>query len=315
MRVEEALTRIRFYTGTLSDISGKAVNNLFTNKQILYLLMTNLNQYANITKAIEDVYSFTLNTNTPFVSAPILALRSEAYKFIMIVINGRYFPADIQGFGNSYVNFPVRSSAGITNWLLPWGTGGNTRFSVFPLNSQTPFSSTISADITATDTTIPMVSTSGLVSNEGRITIGSEKILYSAKTSTSLTGCVRGVESTTASAHTSGDTVYENNVYLFYSRLHTPITIQDDNFVPLATQQIELEVAEEHLEGILKHTSYDLLIKVDPTRAEHLKVNSDQLFEQYRLDIRKGRSRIKSGSNIRSPYMYESGAPMYTNLL
>jgi len=319
MRIQRALEIIRFDTGTLSDISGRSINNLFSDKNILDRLYAELNQYANVTKAIEDVYSFALNDDTPYVAAPSLALRSETYKFIIYVLNGRYFPMDIRGFAGSYNNFPTRTIEGIPSWVLPFGTKGSDRLFFFPQASSDANTTTITSDITISDTTIPVTSSSGFVAGDGRITIGSEKILYGYKDSTNLYDCVRGVEQTTAAAHSSGATVTEHNVYCYYSRLHTDIRLpansNNPNFVPRSILDTELEVAEEHLKGILQAVTYELVRKVDATRAKEYKIDADTLYEQYRLDIRKGRSRVRQGTNIRLPYLNESGTPFYTNLM
>ena len=76
----------------------------------------------------------------------------------------------------------------------------------------------------------------------------------------------------------------------------------------------ELEIVEEHLEGIIKLVAYNLILKLDNTRAAQYKVDSDELFAQYETDIRKGYENIRKGANVRSPYMSQSGYPAYTNL-
>lgn len=315
MRVSDAIDLIRFDTGTLADISGKAVNNLFTNKVLLQQLMRILNRYANYTKAIEDIYSFSLNTNTPFVTAPSLALRSEAYRGILVVINGRIFMGDIQGLANTYTNFPMKSFQGITTWMLPYGSKDWDRLYVFPLNATTPHSTTLTADVTATATTLPVASSDGFITHDGRVTIDSEKILYGRKDSTNFYDCVRGVESTTAASHLSAATVTEHNVYLFYSRLHTNLRAINDDYVDKATMDFEFEVCEEHMDGIVALTTYMLMLKVDRERAKDYKIDGDELMTLFKTDIRKGRSRMRQGTNIRYPYMSESGQPMYTNLM
>lgn len=318
MNVQRAIEIIRFYTGTLSDISGKSVNNLFTDKEILDQMYFRLIQYANVTKGIQDIYSFALSTNTPFVSSPPLALRSEAYKFILIVLQGRYYPADMQSLQKAYHTFPFRTIEGITNWLLAWGNKDDDRLYVFPNISESANTTTLTAGVTATDTTLPVTSTAGFLANDGRVTINNEKILYGRKDATNLYDCVRGVEQTTAAAHLTSATVTEHNVYLFYRRLHTDIRLENNNanpnFVPKNILDTELELAEEHVEGILKSVAFNLLLKVDVQRAEAYKVDSDALYEQYRLDIRRGRAAIRQGANIRPFYLSESGYPTTTNL-
>ena len=85
----------------------------------------------------------------------------------------------------------------------------NTSFNY--LDSQLDLSksqTTLTADINATATTVPVASVSGL-SASGKIKIGGEIISYAAISSLDLTGCTRGQNITTATSHTSGDTVKE----------------------------------------------------------------------------------------------------------
>ena len=297
MLVNEALRRLRFNTGTLSDVTGKSANQLFTNQAILDQLQTQLDSYANITKAIEDTYSFGFNKSTPFIKAPDLALRSEAYKFILVIIQGRYFPADMASFAQAYNNFPIRNVSGITNWFLPWGHKGSESFLfAFPMISTNPNATTLTSAIAATDTTIPVASTAGMITNEGRITIGNEKILYSYVDTTHFYGCQRGVEGTTAVNHLNSTAVTENNVFLFYSRRHTNIQIAHPDIIPASILNFTIEVNDEHMEGILKATTFDLMLKVDREKAADFKVDAEKLYAQYRIDIRKGRSRISQGN-------------------
>ena len=85
----------------------------------------------------------------------------------------------------------------------------NTSFNY--LDSQLGLSksqTTLTADINATATTVPVASVSGL-SSSGKIKIGGEIISYAGISTLNLTGCTRGQNITTATSHTSGDTVKE----------------------------------------------------------------------------------------------------------
>ena len=94
------------------------------------------------------------------------------------------------------------------------------------------------------------------------------------------------------------------------------IIVTDDNVVTKEVLGRELEVVEEHLEGIVKLVAYNLLIKVDPERAIVYKVDGDELFRQYEKDIRKGYYRGRQGTGIRQPFSgSESGIPYGTNLM
>jgi len=68
---------------------------------------------------------------------------------------------------------------------------------------------TLSAGISATVTTIPLTSVLGFPT-AGNIIIGTEDITYTGISSLNLTGCVRGVNGTTAATHNSGDAVAQS---------------------------------------------------------------------------------------------------------
>ena len=70
---------------------------------------------------------------------------------------------------------------------------------------------TISATITSTATTIAVTSAVNLPAT-GFILIGSETIGYGYISGNTLYNCVRGQNNTTAAAHTSGDSVYVQNL-------------------------------------------------------------------------------------------------------
>ena len=62
---------------------------------------------------------------------------------------------------------------------------------------------TLGADVSLLDTTITLSSSSGFPES-GRVQIDSEILTYAALSGNDLTGCVRGVNGTTAATHTSG---------------------------------------------------------------------------------------------------------------
>jgi len=66
---------------------------------------------------------------------------------------------------------------------------------------------TLDGAISATAQSIVMDSASGFPAGGGRILIGSEQITYGAISSATLTGCERGVNGTTAAAHSDGAAV------------------------------------------------------------------------------------------------------------
>ena len=80
------------------------------------------------------------------------------------------------------------------------------RTTTSPNNAFAAVANTISAGISATDTTIPLTSSSNFPSS-GVIQIDSETITYSAVSGNNLIGATRGAESTTAATHSSSAAV------------------------------------------------------------------------------------------------------------
>jgi len=134
------------------------------------------------------------------------------------------------------------------------------------------------------------------------------------KKKTKFYNCVRGIEGTLAVNHLDNDVVSHCNLIIYYSRLPIKIEVTDDNFVSQETLSREIEVVEEHLEGIIKIVAYNLILKLDKERAGQYKVDAQELFEQYTSDIRKGYQKIRKGANLKEPYISQSGYPAYTNL-
>jgi hypothetical protein len=163
-------------------------------------------------------------------------------------------------------------------------------------------STTLSANVTATATTIEVVSTDNLPT-QGYINIGSETILYQ-NVGTSLTSnanqllnCYRGVNGTTAATHTAGDSIYRNyvpsiNIWptgnpgtqynLIYYRMRrmqdagTGVNSQDIPFrlIPAVVAGLSVKLAAK-LDG------------VDPQRYMALKAEYDQAWQDAQDEDRE----------------------------
>jgi hypothetical protein len=93
-------------------------------------------------------------------------------------------------------------------------TLGRGTFTVTATRYITPSTpASLTANINATDTTITVGSTTGYAPR-GRMAIESELIGYSGTTGTTFTGAKRGVDGTTAAAHTSGAVVSQDQCSL-----------------------------------------------------------------------------------------------------
>jgi len=307
MLVRDALEIIRFNTSTLDELSGKSINTLFSNRNIVQQLTYSLDKYAIETQGIEGIYSFPLNTLVQSVPMPPLALRTKTYRLILLYIAGFKYLLDVANLSEANANFRFEYSA-IPRWVMPW----EDNLDLFP-SSSTSYNTTLTTSaLEETDTTIPVVSTNSFLIQNGRFTIGTEVIKYSYVDSTHFYGCSRGQEGTTAARHTISSPVNENNCWIYYLKKHFRIPIYGDS-INEATLNRQMEVPDEHMQIITDYTTYILLSKISSERATPFKVNFDEWLERTKDAIMYGRSLTKSGSGeIRSPFWYETGNPFST---
>ena len=295
MLVSDVISRINLALGEPDDLTGKSINSLFTNKRIVEHLQNALDQYASITKGIENVYSLAVYKDRRKITPPNDAIRSGAYKTAIIMHNNlsttlKYKDVDYVSrfYSNQYNGFP--------NVFNVW----NNEIRIYPQIDTDPISTTLSNNITATDTTINVASSGNLPDMDGRITIGNEKILYTNKTATQLNGCTRGIEGTTASSHSTNDNVIENNFILYYRKKHFEILVDNNDLI--TNFNSEMEICDEHIEPIVNMVAYKLLLKVDAQRAVPYKIDSDRFFQKAKMEITSGYSDVSSGGMIGEPH-------------
>jgi len=119
------------------------------------------------------------------------------------------------GAGNNQVDINISRISESTYLTIPNKNANGRPIQVY-VNRQsggvaaTP-QGTITANLTATTTTIPLSSTVG-VPTQGFINLGSETIGYQNIVDGSIVNAWRGQNGTTATPHTSGDSFYVNNL-------------------------------------------------------------------------------------------------------
>lgn len=119
------------------------------------------------------------------------------------------------GAGNNQIDININRISESTYLSIPNKNANGRPIQVY-INRQSGYSAaaaqgTITANITATTTTIPLSSTVG-VPTQGFINIGSETIGYQNIVDGSIVNAWRGQNGTTAASHTSGDSFYVNNL-------------------------------------------------------------------------------------------------------
>jgi hypothetical protein len=147
---------------------------------------------------------------------------------------------------------------------------------------------TISATITATDTTVVVASAASLPAT-GFILIGSETIGYGYASGNTLYNCVRGQNNTTAAAHTAGDGVYVQNLPAI-TVWPTPDNSQTYQFVYWRLRRIDdvgggvntMDVPFRFLPCMVAGLAYYLALKV-PNGSQRLDILKAQYDEAWQL--------------------------------
>lgn len=298
--VQDVIERIRFNTATENDLIGKSANELFSNKNIVQTLKFALDAYAKTTKALQTIYSLPIQSDVAVIEEPPFILRSEGIRFFVWFINGYAYPINEQNLNNTYGNFPMPIQ-GLPKWFNYW----NDTITFYPQNGNGFNCTRLAYDLGIDDTTIKVENTSGYPAKNGRITIGDEKIKYEYKDGTHFYNCTRGIEDTEITTHDFGTCVKENNVWVYYHRLHFDIPVNPDDTIREEVLKKKMLIVDEHIEIICDYASYKLLSKVDAQRASYYKVNFDEWLRQAKRDIIKGRSRVQKTGWIREPFEFE----------
>ena len=153
---------------------------------------------------------------------------------------------------------------------------------------ENPTNITLNETLTATDTTITLSSTVGLA-QFGFIKIDSETIQYGGVSGVTITDCIRGVNNTTAAAHTTATKIYvqnlptinvwpapdqSNNYQFVYYRLRR---IQDAGN-GLTVEDIPFRFIPCMVAGLAAYLSMKLP-NVDPTRIAMLRADYEAAFQ------------------------------------
>lgn len=160
----------------------------------------------------------------PGVNREVTQYANEGGWFDMDKVRFRFgFPEKIGGWTLSGSEFFAGVCRSLHQWsdlqgnlLTGIGTNlkyyirtGGTLYDITPIRAVTAAggvtfavaSTTLSAGISDTNGTIPLTSATGFPTSGGRIRIDTEDITYSAVSGSTLTGCIRGEDGTTAAAH------------------------------------------------------------------------------------------------------------------
>jgi len=142
--------------------------------------------------------------------------------------------------------------------------------------------------LTAIDTTITLSSTVGLA-QFGFIRVDNETIQYGGISGNDLTGCIRGVNNTTAAAHTTGSRVYVQNLPTvnvwpapdqsnFYQFVYYRLRRIQDAGTGLSVEDIPFRFIPCMVAGLAAYLSLKLP-NISPDRIQMLRADYEAAFQ------------------------------------
>jgi len=111
------------------------------------------------------------------------------------------------GGGTVTAKYQLNVGQPVFGYATGWGAG---LWGGFVLGAQ---QTTLSANLSSTNTTITVVSTTGFSNATGTVLIDQELAKYTGNTATTFTGATRGANGTVATTHSNGTIVYNANSY------------------------------------------------------------------------------------------------------
>lgn len=158
--------------------------------------------------------------------------------------------------------------------ICMWGRKAN----VYPYPNSSADTTTLGAAITSTTATTITVADSSDFQTQGRVIIDDEVISYTGKTATTLTGCIRGEEGTTAATHLISATVTERDfIYHFQEEPEDLEDETDETAIPEPSAVVYKAAAECAL-NLEKQVLHDrLLAKADKALVQLRKVDEPKI--------------------------------------
>ncbi len=179
---------------------------------------------------------------------------------------------------------------------------------VYPYPSASANTTTLGAAISSvTATTITVVDSSDFPT-QGRIIIDSEVISYTGKTSTtSLTGCVRGEEDTTAATHSNGATVTERDFVYHFQEEQDTLADETDETAVSEPSVVVYKASAECALNLDKETLHDRLIaKYERAIAQLRKVDEPKIKRSFGR-VKDMNQVIDDQNALRNPNDFPSG--------
>lgn len=217
MQFSDMQAQVRWECGI--EATDTAGGRSITTTDIKRLLNLGQMDVVKSTLCLSRKKSFTSIPNVPTTNLPddFIALIDCKYNQDFMI---HKYVSELNKGGTGWIN-----QTGVPcNFLLPFI---RKSLQFYPIDTTTQYSTTLSADILATDAIIKIASISGFW-DSGRVLIDNEVIEYGYidGKNLQLMGCIRGLEGTVAFPHSLGATAQVRNV--IYTYFYLPLDMSDD---------------------------------------------------------------------------------------
>jgi len=183
----------------------------------------------------------------------------------------------------------------------------NNKLRFYPVPSAAATATTLNGALTATAVSITVASTSGF-SPSGRVIIESEVISYAYTDSTTLYGCERGLEETTAATLATTTAVTERDiVYTCHREPNELVDIGDETLIPdpsILINGVAMELAIGKMNDQVLHDRFK--IKYDQG-LEKLRTKFGKKFTSQPMRIKDKSEVVSSTARLRNPNDYPTG--------
>ena len=232
---------------TLANIRDDIRNRLvettadyYTNAELLVWINYSIKRFIQRTEWLERMRAQPLVANQYDYTLPTDCVKIIAVRYRD---NDDVEPQDMEEWFDYVGSFQSTGVPPQVYRQFPW----DSKIRIYPIPTTSSEATTVTGVHNTTVTTITVGDTTDLPTRGVVLINDSEQVRYTAKTSTTLTGCVRGDGGTTAASYTGTETVKWAELEVYHT--YTPTALSSDSDV-LATPPMFDEVIVDYVMAI-----------------------------------------------------------------
>src|SRR3990167_2025921 len=205
------------------DIRNRLVEttaDFYTNAELLVWINYAIKRFVQRTEWVERMRAQPLVANQYDYTLP-----SDCNKVVAVRYRDQY-DVEHQDMAEWFDYVGTFQSTGVPPQVyrpFPW----DTKIRIYPIPSASSEATTVTGSHNTTVTTITVGDTTDFPTRGTVIINDSEQVRYTAKTATTLTGCIRGDGGTTAASYVGAETVKWAELEVYYT--YQPVALSGDS--------------------------------------------------------------------------------------